>query len=43
MCVYVCERSGSDYGAVPEATQWNGSMDEPPVASLASFKAEQVQ
>lgn len=25
----------NDYGAAPEAAQWNGSMDEPPVASLA--------
>ncbi|KYN40633.1 hypothetical protein ALC56_04942 [Trachymyrmex septentrionalis] len=26
----------NDYGAAPEAAQWNGSMDEPPVASLAN-------
>lgn len=34
---YDVERSGvSDYKATPEATQWNGSMDEPPVASLGT-------
>lgn len=26
----------NDYGAAPEAAQWNGSMDEPPVASLTN-------
>jgi len=32
-----CEKKRvNDYGAAPEAAQWNGSMDEPPVASLAN-------
>lgn len=28
------KKRANDYGAAPEAAQWNGSMDEPPVASL---------
>lgn len=31
----------NDYGAAPEAAQWNGSMDEPPVASLADQPSAQ--